>query len=120
MAPTLKHGKICHLELPATDLEASASFYERVFGWRIRGRGGPITFDDSVGEVSGHFVAGRAPTVPGGLVYIWVDDIGAAIERVVAEGCALVQAVGGDPGELTARFRDPGGNVVGLYQEPPQ
>jgi hypothetical protein len=29
-----------------------------------------------------------------------------------------VQPVGGDPGELTARFRDPGGNVLGLYQEP--
>ena len=34
--PTLKHGKICHVELPAVDLEVSASFYERVFGWRPR------------------------------------------------------------------------------------
>lgn len=32
--PTLGHGKICHLELPAADAEASAAFYERVFGWR--------------------------------------------------------------------------------------
>jgi hypothetical protein len=29
-----------------------------------------------------------------------------------------VQGVGADPGELTARFRDPGGNIVGLYEEP--
>jgi hypothetical protein len=29
-----------------------------------------------------------------------------------------VQPIGGDPGETTARFRDPGGNVIGLYQEP--
>jgi hypothetical protein len=29
-----------------------------------------------------------------------------------------VQLIGGDPGEMTARFRDPGGNVIGLYQEP--
>jgi hypothetical protein len=29
-----------------------------------------------------------------------------------------VQPIGGDPGEKTARFRDPGGNVLGLYQEP--
>jgi hypothetical protein len=29
-----------------------------------------------------------------------------------------VQDVGGDPGEITARFRDPFGNVLGLYQEP--
>ena len=44
--------------------------------------------------------------------------VAAAVERVVAEGCEIVQPVGGDTGELTARFRDPGGSVVGLYQEP--
>jgi predicted enzyme related to lactoylglutathione lyase len=120
MPPTLKHGKICHVELPAVDLEVSATFYQRVFGWPIRRRGGPITFDDSVGEVSGHWVPDRPPTEPGVLVYIWVDDIAAAIERAVAEGGELVQPVGGDPGELTARVRDPGGTIIGLYQEPPQ
>jgi catechol 2,3-dioxygenase-like lactoylglutathione lyase family enzyme len=36
MPPTLKHGKICHVELPASDVERSASFYERVFDWRPR------------------------------------------------------------------------------------
>jgi uncharacterized protein len=29
-----------------------------------------------------------------------------------------VQAIGGDPGEVTAGFRDPEGNIVGLYREP--
>ena len=29
-----------------------------------------------------------------------------------------VQPVGVDAPEITARFRDPAGNVVGLYQEP--
>jgi uncharacterized protein len=119
MPPTLKHGKICHVELPAADPEVSASFYERVFDWRPRRRpGGAITFDDSTGEVSGHWVPRRFPTEPGVLVYLWVDDIDAAIERVRAEGSELVQGIGGDPGELTARFRDPGGNIVGLYEEP--
>jgi len=52
------------------------------------------------------------------LIYIWVDDIDVAIDRVRAEGCEIVQGVGADPGELTARFRDPGGNIIGLYEEP--
>lgn len=120
--PTLRHGKICHLELPATDPAASAAFYRRTFGWRIHQEdaSGALAFDDSTGEVSGHWDPSRAASEPGLLCYIWVDDIGAAIDRVVAGGCQLVQAVGGDPGELTARFRDPGGNVIGLYQEPLQ
>ncbi|HEX8510617.1 MAG TPA: VOC family protein [Propionibacteriaceae bacterium] len=117
--PTLQHGKICHLEVPASDPAASADFYARTFGWKVhRGASGVLAFDDPTGEVSGHWVSSRAPTEPGLLYYIWVDDLSAAIASVVAEGCELVQDAGGDPGELTARFRDPGGNVVGLYQEP--
>jgi uncharacterized protein len=119
MPPTLKHGKICHLELPATDVAASAAFYERVFGWHVRRRdNGAVTFDDPTREVSGHWVPGRAPADPGLLVYLWVDDLTAAIEAVEAAGCPIVQRPGGDPDELTARFRDPGGSVMGLYQEP--
>ena len=55
---------------------------------------------------------------PGLLIYIMVDSVAAACDTVVANGGQIVQPVGGDPGELTARFRDPGGNVLGLYQEP--
>lgn len=116
---TLRHGKICHVELPAVDPQRSAEFYARVFGWTVRSAHGTWFFEDAVDEVSGHWVPHREPTPPGVLVYVWVDDLAAAVERVTAEGCELVQPVGEDPGELTARFRDPGGSVVGLYQEPP-
>lgn len=118
--PTLCHGKICHVELPAVDPQASAEFYARVFGWTVREAHGTWFFEDLTDEVSGHWVRHREPTPPGVLVYVWVDDLAAAVERVAAEGCVIVQPPGGDPGELTARFRDPGGSVVGLYQEPPQ
>ena len=116
--PTLRHGKICHIELPADDPQKSAEFYARVFDWKVRADHGTYFFEDSTDEVSGHWVPHRESTPPGVLVYVWVDDIGAAVERVVSEGCELVQPVGEDPGELTARFRDPGGTVMGLYQEP--
>jgi uncharacterized protein len=29
-----------------------------------------------------------------------------------------VQPIGADAAEITARFLDPGGNVIGLYQQP--
>jgi predicted enzyme related to lactoylglutathione lyase len=51
------------------------------------------------------------------MIYIMVDDVAAAVERVTAHGGVIVQAVGGDAPEITARFRDPAGNVFGLYQE---
>jgi predicted enzyme related to lactoylglutathione lyase len=64
-------------------------------------------------------VTGRPPSPePGLLLYIMVDSVAATIDSVIAEGGEIVQAVGGDAPEITARFRDPGGNVVGLYEEP--
>jgi predicted enzyme related to lactoylglutathione lyase len=120
MTPILGNGKICYVELPASDIQRSAEFYEKVFGWRIRRRGdGSIAFDDGVGEVSGTWVTGRpAATTPGLLIYIMVDSIEATIDSIITQGGELVQPIGADAPEITARFRDPGGNVLGLYQQP--
>jgi len=120
MPPTLKNGKICYIEIPATDIARSADFYKRVFGWRIRQRGdGHTAFDDTTGEVSGTWVLGRSPTSePGLLVYVMVDSVAATLDAVVANRGEIVQPIGQDAPEITARFRDPAGNVIGLYQEP--
>jgi predicted enzyme related to lactoylglutathione lyase len=120
MSPTSVNGKICYLEVPAADVPRTAAFYESVFGWSIRTRGdGATAFDDTTGEVSGAFVTGRPPSgSPGLLVYVMVDSVEAAVAAVEANGGEIVQPIGADAPEITARFRDPGGNVVGLYQEP--
>lgn len=47
-----------------------------------------------------------------------VDSVEATIEKVKAVGGEIVQPLGADAPEITARFRDPGGNVLGLYQQP--
>jgi uncharacterized protein len=123
MPSTRANGKICYVEMPATDIARSADFYKKVFGWNIRKRGdGATAFDDAVGEVSGACVLGRPPAAqPGLLFYIMVNSVAATVESVVANvanGGEIVQPIGADAPEITARFRDPGGNVIGLYQEP--
>ena len=117
--PTLRNGKICYLEMPASDIKTSANFYKEVFAWNTRTRGdGAIAFDDTVGEVSGTWVLGRKPMNEVGLlVYIMVDSVAATIDAVVANGGKIVQPIGADAPEITARFSDPVGNVLGLYQE---
>ena len=122
MPPVAANGKVCYIEIPAVDVQRSAEFYAKVFGWRLRQRGdGHTAFDDTTGEVSGAWVVGRPPSAePGLLFYIMVASVAATVDAVVAAGCAIVQPVGVDATEMTARFRDPGGNVIGLYQEPPK
>jgi uncharacterized protein len=120
MPPTLANGKICYLEIPADDVRRSVDFYQAVFGWKVRRRGdGSTAFDDAVGEVSGTWVTGRPSSrEPGLLVYVMVDSVEATIDAVLAHGGELVQPVGVDAPEITARILDPAGNVIGLYQEP--
>jgi uncharacterized protein len=117
---TYGNGKICYVEIPAHDIGQSSHFYQGVFGWRTRTRAdGSTAFDDAVGEVSGSWVTGRAASRGVGmLLYIMVDDIVAAVEAVKAHGGEIVQPIGVDAPEITARFRDPAGNVIGLYQQP--
>ena len=120
MPPTRANGKICYIEMPTEDVERSSNFYKKVFGWNIRKRGdGATSFDDTVGEVSGSWVKGRPPAgKPGLLFYIMVDSVAKTLDALVANGGEIVQPIGADAPEITARFKDPGGNVIGLYQQP--
>jgi uncharacterized protein len=120
MPPTYGNGKICYIEIPALDIRRSAEFYQQAFGWKIRQRGdGSTAFDDAVGEVSGTWVLGRPPAgTPGFMIYIMVDSVAATLAEALAHGAELAQPIGMDAPEITARFRDPAGNVIGLYQHP--
>ena len=117
----LPRPRICYIEIPAADPHASADFYERVFGWNIRHRDtAHPSFDDACGVVSGMWATGREPNrTPGLIVSVWVDDIEATLAAVAAHGGEVVMPVRRDApdGEWIAHFRDPAGNVIGLYQE---
>ena len=118
--PTYRTGKICYIEIPATDIHQSAEFYWRAFGWQIRRRGdGATAFDDTVNQVSGTWVLGRPPAAePGLMVYIMVASAPAALDAVVSAGGEIVQPVVPHAREVVATFLDPAGNLVGIYQQP--
>ena len=114
---TMANGKICYIEMPATDIARSAAFYEKVFGWTIRTRGDGATSFDDVGEVSGTWTERLSPAAPGLLVHIMVKDATVTLAAIVANGGAVVKPIDPSAPEIVAHFRDPGGNVMGIYQE---
>ncbi len=118
--PLYRTGKICYLEIPATDIRASADFYHRAFGWPLReDDGGAIAFDDTVAGVSGMWVLGRPPAAePGLAVSIMVASATDCVEAIVGAGGTIVKPIDPAAGEITAWFRDPAGNVLGIYQQP--
>jgi uncharacterized glyoxalase superfamily protein PhnB len=112
-------GAVTYLHLPATDVRRAATFYRDVFGWSIdRPDSDRPSFTDASGLLSGAWMSETLAVVePGLLPYIYVADIRDAVARVIAHGGEIVT----DPypeGLLTvATFRDPAGNVIGLWHD---
>jgi predicted enzyme related to lactoylglutathione lyase len=107
------HGQLGYLQIPALDLEASARFYERVFGWRVAP---PQTEFEAPGLI-GQWVTDRPPAPEAGpVVWIEVDDIGRALEQADRSGGAVLEEPFGNGPRMLASVSDPSGNHVGIYQ----
>ena len=115
-------GGLSYMQMPALDARESAAFYESVFGWTIRGRDtSHVSFDDATGDVSGAWIPGRTISrEPGILPYIYVSAIDATLEEVVAHGGEVVTAPYPEGDLWVATFRDPAGNVLGVWQAGPR
>lgn len=118
---------VSHFEIPARDLERATRFYREVFGWTIEplpwGGHPYYTVRGSAGE-------GHKDGIDGGLlpmetsvdhpllvIHIADADLEDCLRRIVEAGGGIdlpAEDVGG-MGHF-ARFRDPEGNLMGLWQ----
>ena len=117
-----RHGGLSYLEIPAIDPRQSATFDEKVLGWQLRGRDSDDPrFEDGTGHLIGRWVTGRVISrEPGLLPYIYIDRIDDVVERIAAHGGEVVKAPYPEGNLWVATFRDPTGNVLGLWQEGPR
>lgn len=112
-------GGISYLHIPATDVGEAALFYEAVFDWNVSNHDTTRpSFTDGTGHVAGAWVSDQAiSTEPGLLPYIYVTDIGDTAARVTAHGGEIVKAPYPEGNLRVATFRDPAGNLIGLWQQ---
>ena len=72
----------------------------------------------AAGEVSGAWLTDRRPSLLGLLIYINVEDVQRALEKIVEAGGEIVAPLNSaGEGEAFATFRDPAGNVLGVFHE---
>jgi predicted enzyme related to lactoylglutathione lyase len=115
----MPHGKICYIEIPADDVDQSAAFYSKIFGWSLRTRGdGARAFDDATGGVSGTWVSREKAPADAMRTYIMVDNIETALEQIEGAGGKIKMPYTRlDANSGFAIFLDPAGNEVGLYEQ---
>lgn len=110
-----RHGKLSYMRIPAADTVALGAFYAKVFGWEAGGRPEHVSFKDASGELIGAFEPGTAGE-PGIVPFIYVDGIDAVIREIEGNGGTVLQPVYAEGGLWVATFRDPAGNVMGVWQ----
>jgi predicted enzyme related to lactoylglutathione lyase len=111
-------------EIPTTDLERAARFYEAVLGTSFKREHFAGTdmhmavFQGEQESVRGALIADgrRKPASDGALVYLHARDLDASLSKIAKAGGAVVMPKTdiGDPGFI-ALVRDTEGNVVGLH-----
>jgi predicted enzyme related to lactoylglutathione lyase len=110
-------------EIPATDLDRAVTFYETVVAARLQREAmGPMqmaVFPHAESQPSGALVRaqGYQPHEHGAVVYLNLDDIRPALERVPAAGGTVLLPLTQLPDEagVFAQIRDSEGNRVGLF-----
>lgn len=116
---------ITYVRIPAPDPGRSGAFYEAVFGWELQGDPERhLSFSDGTGDVIGAFIPDREVAGDTGVLpYVFVTDVEATVAKVTANGGEIVRAPYPEPPDAeehltVATFRDPAGNVVGVWQTP--
>jgi len=108
-------ARLNYVEFGASDLAASQSFYERAFGWAMTAYGPSYAATGELGTNIG-LQADATEARPAPLPVIEVDDLDAALARVIAAGGTLVLPIFGFPGGRRFHVRDPGGNEIAVMQ----
>lgn len=120
-------GKVVHFEIPYEDGDRARSFYGEAFGWDLETWGGgdyTLVSTGPTGEqgatepgfINGGMMQREAP-YGSPVIVVEVDDIDASLETIEKLGGTTVTARQpvGDMG-WSAYFKDPEGNLMGLFQ----
>lgn len=115
----MPHGAMTWFELHSSDFAATQSFYQQVFGWKFSQDMGPeyLMFEDTTGNVGGGFQKDIAVSAGSPMLYVTVDSIEKSLPQIEELGGKQVTGRSEIPTVgWWASFKDPQGNLLGLYE----
>ncbi len=113
---TQNDGRIDYIEFPATDIDRTKAFYQKVFGWKFTDYGPDYTsFED--GRIAGGFTREGKVVQGGPLVVLYASNLDEAEKRVRESNGTIVKAPFPFPGGRRFHFADPNGNELAVWSE---
>jgi len=111
--------KIVHVEISAKDRKALSKFYADVFGWEMEhaDQMNYTTFKAGDGVGGGFNPVNEQNPAGTVTVYIETEDVTASLKAVQKAGGTILVPESEIPGMgKFGMFRDPQGNMIGLYK----
>lgn len=111
---TRTDNHIDYVEFTAPDFAPIKKFYSEVFGWEFQDWGDDYISFSGAG-LEGGFAKGTPPEASSVLIILYAEDLDASEKSVVAAGAEIVDRHE-FPGGRRFHFRDPAGNVLGVWK----
>ena len=116
MSQAKPENQIDYIELPASEIEKTKTFYNSVFGWKFEDYGPDYTsFHD--GRIGGGFAKDSPAAGRGILLVIYSIDLDAVQQKIKAAGGRIVRETFSFPGGRRFHFADPNGNELAVWSE---
>jgi len=113
------NDKINYVEFPATDIEATKTFFSAVFGWSFSDYGPEYASFSDQGVNGGFYKSDKASlyATGGALVVLYSDALEAVQERVKQAGGSILKPIFSFPGGRRFHFSEPSGNELAVWSD---
>ncbi len=114
-----RHEKIDYVELPASDIEATKTFFTKVFGWSFTDYGPEYSDSPGGGIMTGFYKANlkSSPETGGALVTFYSNDLKATLAKVETAGGIIIKPIFDFPGGRRFQFTEPSGNEFAVWSD---
>ncbi len=114
-----EHEKINYVEFPASNLQATKSFFETAFNWSFIDYGPEYTAFSNQGIDGGFFKSPLKSSSEHGaaLVVLYSQDIEATQKKVEKAGGLIVKPLFSFPGGSRFHFLEPSGNELAVWSD---
>jgi uncharacterized protein len=112
-------ARISYVELPVKQVAETRDFYAKAFGWAFTDFG-PDYAATTGGDVDLGINGSDDQAIAQLLPIVEVQDLEAALGSVTAAGGEITVPIFAFPGGRRFHFRDPAGNVLGVFVNEPE
>lgn len=110
---------IAHIEIPSSNLNQTKNFFNKVFGWEFKPFGnGYLLYNNHKGIMVGIRLVDKVNSGDTTVFHINVTSIDEIFLKVNSNGGSIFKEKSVIPAMgWYALFKDPQGNIIGLYQK---